>query len=125
MPLSSSVTTQAAGIANCATGYAATSSATAAATSFVVGFKPRIVRFHNVTDRISDEWIQGMAAASSIHSVAAGTRTLETTNGITVGEVTVSVTDSLGTARDVTGWGFTVTATTAVASKVFAWEAVG
>lgn len=118
MPLSSSVTTQAAGITNCATGYAATSSATAAATSFVVGFKPRIVRFHNVTDRISDEWIQGMAAASAIHSVAAGTRTLETTNGITVGEVTDSSTGAVG-------WGFTVTAVTAVASKVFAWEAVG
>ncbi len=125
MPLSSSVTTQASGIANCATGYAATSSATATATSFLVGFKPRIVRFHNVTDRISDEWIQGMAAASSIHSVATGVRTLETTNGITVGEVTVDVTDSLGTTRSVTGWGFTVTAVTAVASKVFAWEAVG
>jgi hypothetical protein len=118
MPLSSSVTTQAAGIANCATGYAATSSASATATSFVVGFKPRVVRFHNVTDRISDEWIQGMAAASSIHSVAAGTRTLETTNGITVGEVTDTYTGAVG-------WGFTVTAVTAVASKVFAWEAIG
>lgn len=118
MPLSSSVTTQAAGITNCATGYATTSAAAATATSFVVGFKPRIVRFHNVTDRISDEWIQGMPAASAIHSVAVGTRTLETTNGITVGEVTDSSTGTVG-------WGFTVTAVTAVASKVFAWEAVG
>lgn len=118
MPLSSSVVTQAGGVANCATGYAATSSATATATSFVVGFLPRVVRFHNVTDRISDEWIQGMAAASSIHTVAAGTRTLETTNGITVGEVTDSATGAVGK-------GFTVTAATAIASKVFAWEAVG
>jgi hypothetical protein len=59
-----------------------------------------------------------MAAASAIHSVAAGTRTLETTNGITVGQVT-------DTATGAVGWGFTVTAVTAVASKVFAWEAVG
>jgi hypothetical protein len=84
----------------------------------VVGFKPRVVRFHNVTDRISDEWLEGMAAASSVHSVATGVRTLETTNGITVGEVTDSSTGAVG-------WGFTVTAVTAVASKVFAWEAVG
>jgi len=77
MPLSSSVTTQAAGVSNRAVGYAATSSATAAATSFLVGFKPRVVRFHNVTDRISDEWSEGMAAASSLHTVAAGTRTLD------------------------------------------------
>jgi len=41
-----------------------------------------------------------------------------TTNGITVGEVT-------DTSTGVVGKGFTVTATTAVASKVFAWEAVG
>jgi hypothetical protein len=118
MPLSSSVVTQAGGVVNRAVGYAATSSATAAATSFVTGFLPRSVRFHNLTDRISDEWSEGMAAASSLHTVAAGTRTLETTNGITVGEVTDSSTGAVGK-------GFTVTATTAVASKVFAWEAIG
>lgn len=116
MPLSASTTTQSGGVSNRAVGLATTSSATAAATSFVVGFLPRVVRFHNVTDRISDEWYEGMAAASSIHTVAAGTRTLETTNGITVGEVTDSYTGAVGK-------GFTVTATTAVASKSFSWEA--
>jgi hypothetical protein len=74
-----------------------------------VGFVPRVVRFRNVTDRISDEWYEGMAAASSIHTVAAGTVTLETTNGITV--------NADGT--------FTLTAVTMVASKTFAWEAIG
>ena len=121
MPLSSLVTTQAAGISNHAAGYAVTSAATAAAQSFLVGFKPRVVRFHNVTDRISAEWHEGMASASAIQTAAAGARTLETTNGVAVGEVTVVGLD--GVTR--TGWGFTMTAVSMVASKTFAWEAVG
>lgn len=109
MALTTNTVNQTGGIANHATGRAVTDSATAAAATFNVGFVPRIVRFHNLTDRISDEWYEGMAAASSLHTVAAGTRTLETTNGITVNDD--------GT--------FTVTAVTMVASKTFAWEAVG
>ena len=68
-----------------------------------------MVKFHNITDRISDEWYEGMAAASSRHIVATGVVTLEATNGITV--------NADGT--------FTVTAVTMVASKTFAWEAIG
>jgi hypothetical protein len=64
------------------------------------------VRFVNLTDRITDEWFEGMASASSLHTVAAGTLTLETTNGIAV-----------------SGSSFTLTATTMVASKTFYWEA--
>ena len=109
MALTTNTRAYSAGIVNHATGYVVSDSATAAAATFTVGFIPRIVRFHNVTDRISDEWLTGMAAASSIHTVAAGTRTLETTNGITVG----------------TDGTFTVTAVTMVASKTFVWEAVG
>jgi phosphatidylserine synthase len=95
-------------IRNHAVGQVVTDSATAAAATFTVGFTPRVVRFHNLTDRISDEWFEGMAAASSLHTVAAGTRTLETSNGITVANN-----------------GFTVNATTMVASKSFYWEAIG
>lgn len=114
-------------VRNHAVGKIVTSSATAAAASVVCGFLPRVVRIHNLTDRISDEWFEGMAAASSLHSVAAGTRTLETTNGITVGEVTETLSDTAiaaGTTAKV-GKGFTVTATTLVASKTFYWEAIG
>lgn len=109
MALTTNTRAYSAGVVNHATGHVVTDSATAAAATFTVGFIPRIVRFHNVTDRISDEWLKGMAAASSIHTVAAGTRTLETTNGITVG----------------TDGTFSVTAVTMVASKTFVWEAVG
>ncbi len=97
------------GIANHAVGSVVTDSATAAAATIAVGFVPRVVKFHNITDRISDEWYEGMAAASSRHIVATGVVTLETTNGITV--------NTDGT--------FTLTAVTMVASKTFAWEAIG
>lgn len=95
-------------VRNQAVGQVVTDAGAAAAATFTCGFVPRIVRFHNLTDRISDEWFEGMAAASALHTVAAGTRTLEATNGITVGAN-----------------GFTVNATTMVASKSFYWEAVG
>jgi hypothetical protein len=108
MALTTNTQSNSMGICNIATGYVVTDSGTAAATTFTLGFEPRIVRFHNVTDRISDEWQAGMANASSIHTVANGTRTLETTNGISV-----------------SGNTFTVTATTIPASKTFVWEAIG
>lgn len=109
MALTTDTRSQSGGIVNYAVGKIVTDSATAAAATIAVGFVPRVVRFRNVTDRISDEWYEGMAAASSIHTVAAGTVTLETTNGITV--------NADGT--------FTLTAVTMAASKVFAWEAIG
>lgn len=108
MALTTNTQTQAAGITNRATGSVVTDAGAAADTTFTLGFTPTSVRFHNVTDRISDEWVSGMAAYSSIHTVAVGTRTLEVTNGISVG----------------TG-DFTVKAATILASKSFSWEAVG
>lgn len=106
MALSTNTQTNLSGVNNHAVGSVVTDSATAAAATFTLGFAPRVIRFHNLTDRISDEWYEGMAAYSSLHTVAAGTRTLETTNGISV-----------------SGNTFTVKAATMVASKTFAWEA--
>lgn len=94
------------GVNNLAVGKVVTDSGSAAVQTFTLGFAPRVVRFHNLTDRISDEWYEGMTAYSSLHTVAAGTRTLETTNGISVDGNT-----------------FTVKAATMVASKTFYWEA--
>lgn len=56
-------------------------------TRVVTGFKPRYVRWVNVTDRVEVEWFEGMDANTCIKTAANGTRTLETTNGgITVDE---------------------------------------
>lgn len=106
MPFTSSTQTNSNGVINCAFGKIVTSSATAAAATITLGFAPRKVRIINHTDRIVDEWLEGMASAESLHTVAAGAQTLETTNGIAV-----------------SGNTFTLTATTLVASKTFYWEA--
>jgi hypothetical protein len=48
------------------------------------GFKPKYVKFVNVTDRIAVEFFDGMADDTCVKTAAAGTVTLETTNkGIT------------------------------------------
>jgi hypothetical protein len=108
MPFTSSVQSNSNGVDNVAVGKAVTSSATAAAATFTLGFAPRYIKFVNLTDRITDEWFEGMASASSLHTVAAGTLTLETTNGVAV-----------------SGNTFTLTATTLVASKTYYWIAYG
>lgn len=61
--------------------YDATAIVAADSTRIFTGFKPRYVRWENATDRISIEWFEGMVANTSIKTAAAGTRTLETTNG--------------------------------------------
>lgn len=109
MAIASTTITQSNGVVNRYINYFATSAATAAATTFSgIGFTPRKVVLHNLTDRISDVWYEGMASASSLHTVAAGTVTLETTNGVAVSGDTV-----------------TFTATTMVASKVYVLECLG
>lgn len=86
------------------------------------GFVPTYIKVENVTDRISTEWYEGMAADTCIKQAAAGTRTLETTNK------GLAVCRSDGTA-DSSGTYFSISqnATLAViaASKVINWIAIG
>jgi hypothetical protein len=78
----------------------------AAVTTFQVGFLPRVVRLMNITDNLMDEWFDGMAADTAIHTVAAGTRSLLGSGGITVGSTA--------------GGGFvTLAAALIIASKTF------
>lgn len=60
--------------------------ATAAAITITCGFKPRIVRVYNVTSGDMMEWYEGMAAAAAVKTVAAGTRSILTSLGITVAD---------------------------------------
>lgn len=108
MGTSTNTQSNANGVFNLAQGKIVTDASAAAALTISLGFTPRYVRFVNLTDRITDEWFDGMASASSLHTVAAGTMTLEATNGIAV-----------------SGNSFTLTATTMVASKTFYWMAEG
>lgn len=56
-----------------------------AAASYDVGFQPRYIRVENATDRIVNEWFEGMTSTHAVRTIAAGTRTLETSGGVTVG----------------------------------------
>ena len=114
MALSTNTQSVAAGIVNIASGKVDTDAGAAAVTVFTIGFIPRIVRWHNLTDRTSYEWFEGMTNPGALKTVAAGTRTLETTEGITVG------TAAAGTAGT-----FSIPTTIILASKSFAWEAIG
>lgn len=59
---------------------------TVAAYTITCGFKPRYVRVLNNTSGDQEEWMEGMADASAMKKVAAGTTSLITSNGITVSE---------------------------------------
>jgi hypothetical protein len=95
-------------ICNIATGKWVADAGDAVAMAFAIGFTPRSVQFVNATDRITDEWYDGMAADSAIETAAAGTRTLETSGGITFAD-----------------GGFTVHADLVPASKTGYWVALG
>lgn len=59
---------------------------TAAAITITTGFKPRYVKVQNNTSSDGMEWYEGMADASAQKQVAAGTRSLITSLGITVSD---------------------------------------
>lgn len=59
---------------------------TAAAITITCGFKPRYVAVENVASGDKMEWYEGMTAAHGVKTVAAGTRTIVTSLGITVSD---------------------------------------
>lgn len=61
--------------------YDATAITSADSTRILTGFKPRYVRWVNMTDRVEVEWFEGMDANTCLKTIAAGTRTLETSGG--------------------------------------------
>ena len=114
MALTTNTQTNAMGVVNHAVGQVVTDAGAAADTTFTCGFQPRVIRWINQTDRITLEWYEGMAQNSAIRTVAAGTRTLDVSSGITVG------TAALGTLGQ-----FTIKAADIPASKVASWQAEG
>lgn len=83
------------GVLNRTIQFFTTDAVAAADTTFNFGFKPRAVEFVNLTDRITEEWFEGMAATNVLHTIAAGTRTLDANSLIVVnadGTVTVKST---------------------------------
>lgn len=99
------------GIVNYATGKF---TGAGAAVDVNLGFTPRMVRVINATDRLTDEKYAGMAAGEVIHTVAAGTRTLDTGGHIAFAD---PETDGFR--------GFSIIADVAINAKVLYWEAFG
>ena len=60
-----------------------------AAASYKLGFRPRYVVVDNVTDRTVLQWYEGMNSGHAAKTIAAGTRTLETSGGVTVSGDTI------------------------------------
>lgn len=75
------------------TSIAHKSTDTAAAQSYKLGYQPAFVQVVNADDRITLEWYVGMASDHAVKTVAAGTRTLETSAGIKVSGDTITFTD--------------------------------
>ena len=90
----------------------------------VLGYTPRSIRWENLTDRIRNEWFDGMAADSALNIVSAGTRTLSVT-GANGG---FTICDLDGTPN-VSGRCFKViqnaTLGAVLASKTITWTATG
>jgi hypothetical protein len=114
MALTTNTQSQSMGVANIAQGLLVNDAGGAVAATLSVGFDPRQFRIINVTDQIEYEWHNGMTNPGAIRTVAAGTRTLQTTEGPTFG------TAALGTLGQVS-----IPATILLASKTFVWEARG
>lgn len=78
---------------------------TGAALAVEVGFKPRLVVVDNITDNIQLKHQQGMPDASGIKTVAAGTRTYVSSNGITPSATGFTLgTDSVNGSDDTLHW---------------------
>ena len=94
MAITSSQSKAPASVHNKAHGSYLDDAATPAAATITPGFLPRYFAWHSTTGRISYEWFEGMAAGTSLKTVANGTRTLNTADvAITVastGVVTIA-----------------------------------
>jgi hypothetical protein len=74
---------QATGVVNHTTGSIVTDAVAASALSIQLGFSPRIVRLHNLTDRISDEWYRDMSENGIYVSLLGITAKLDADAGVT------------------------------------------
>jgi hypothetical protein len=80
---------------------------TPAAATITLGYRPKYVAWHNVTDRISYEWFDGAADGTTLKTAAAGTRTLDT------GDAAIAPTAN----------GFTIAAAVILQNKQYRWVA--
>lgn len=96
--------------------------ATPAAKTITCGFEPRKVRWVNLTDRIEWEWVQGNADGTTLKTVAAGTRTLDTADVA----ISVAETDTGAAPAKIKGtMKVTIAAAVILQNKQYAFEIYG
>jgi hypothetical protein len=71
------------GVSNHASGVIVSDATTAAGETITLGFAPRMIRFNNLTDRISDEWYLGLQEAKLQTGIRALTAKLDADAGVT------------------------------------------
>jgi hypothetical protein len=96
------------GILRRATGAHLDDAASPAAVTLTLGFTPKYVLWLNATDRDGWEWFDGMADGTTLKTVAAGTRTLDTSDA----------------AIDVDGGTVTIPAAILEQNKQYYWVAI-
>lgn len=94
-------TSNAAGVATATTG---SFTADGTITEVVLGFTPKWVKVVNVTDVITMEKMEGMAANAVINTVTAGTTTINTSSLITFADNGFSVAIAAAGSGDVVAW---------------------
>lgn len=76
--------------------------------TITLGFVPKHFKIVNVTDRLTQEWFEGMNTGDFIETVAAGDQTLETDDQISVnattGVVTITAAGGAMTDNDTVIW---------------------
>lgn len=102
--MANDATSQSSGHANIATG---SFTGAGAAVDLELGFNPRYIKLFNMTDAMTYEFCEGMAATQTLKTVTAGTTTVDA-NSIIVPDQN----------------GFAIAAAGAVNAKAFAWVAM-
>lgn len=95
---------------------------TPVAKTISVGFLPTKVRWVNATDRIEHEWVTGNANGTTLKTVAAGTRTLDTA------DVAISVASAdtgLAPVKEKGTYVITIAAAVILQNKVNYFEILG
>ena len=113
MAITSTQTIQRASVVNMAVGSYEDDAGTPAAATITLGFNPRYFVWENSTDRIKHEWYDDMPSGTTIKTVAAGTRTLDTA------DVGIAVSESLD------GPAVTIAAAIILQNKKNRWMALG
>ena len=90
------------GIANIAEGNIVTDTVAAVAQTFTIGFAPRKIIFNNLTDRVSDEWYEGMTENAIYNSIVGINAKLDADAGVTDTNYTALWTPGASTVASIT-----------------------